>query len=67
MRLRKIKNVKQSTIGVRCTKREREFIRKRAMLYCEGNLSEYIVYCCLNFVIGKQDIEEGGIIPPRKN
>ncbi len=58
MRLKKpIKN-KVENLTFRCTKDERMQIRRKAALYCEGNISEWILYAALNFIPDKEDFED---------
>ena len=58
MRLKKQKNNKTSRITFRCVQEEENAIMRKALLYTEGNLSEYILYAALNFVPSKEDFEK---------
>lgn len=58
MRLKKpIKN-KIETLTFRCTKDERMQLKRKAVLYCEGNISEWMLYASLYFVPNKDDFED---------
>lgn len=58
MRLKKEKHSKESKIEARCTKDERRMIKAKALTYCEGNISEWLIYAALNFVPGKEDLDD---------
>lgn len=58
MRLKKqIKN-KVEKVETRCTKDEKMSIRRKSQLYCEGNISEWVLYAALNFVPDQTDFED---------
>ena len=58
MRLKKPKNNKTQRITFRCVEAELNAIMRKACIYTEGNLSEYILYAALNFVPSKEDFEK---------
>ena len=57
MRLKKKKDNKSKAINVRCTEDEFNTIMRKALLYTEGNLSEFIVFAATEFVPSKEDFE----------
>ena len=60
MRLRRMKEKKSEFIGLRVSVEELNRIKQRALLYCEGNMSEFILYACLNYEIKEKDLEQKG-------
>jgi len=60
MRLKKAKQEKNSTVATRCTIPEHNKIQQKANIYCDGNVSEYLLYAALNFVPGREDFEKEG-------
>lgn len=56
-RLKHGKDHKKSYIGVRCMYEEKNEIQLKANLYTEGNISEYVLYCALNFEPQYEDLE----------
>lgn len=62
MRLKRAQKNKTETKKFRCTKREENALQRKANIYTEGNLSEYMIYAGLNFVAGKEDFE----VKPKK-
>lgn len=57
MRLKHKKEYKTSKILFRCTEKQRHEIKAKALLYCDGNISEYALYAVLDFIPGKSDFE----------
>lgn len=57
VRLKTTKDNKTGRITFRCKVKEENKIKQKANIYCEGNISEYILYAALNFVPGKEDFE----------
>lgn len=58
MRLKKKKEPKTERITFRCTKKEFNAISRKALLYTEGNVSEYTLFASLDFVPDKDDFEK---------
>lgn len=58
MRLKRPKKNKTGATAFRRTDEEANKIQQKANIYTEGNLSEYILYACLNFVPSKDDFEK---------
>jgi len=58
MRLKKPVKNKVVNFTFRCTKEESMQLRRKAALYCEGNVSEWVLYSALNFVPSKEDFED---------
>lgn len=58
MRLRKKKrNYKTTGITFKLKEREKNKIKQKAALYCEGNVSEWVLYAATNHVPNQNDIE----------
>ena len=64
MRLKKKKTNKTEPVNFRCTLEEFQLIQRKALLYTEGNLSEFIVFASTEFVPSKEDFEN---YRPKKN
>jgi len=58
MRLKKPKTNKTQRITFRCVESDMNAMMRKACIYTEGNLSEYILYAALNFVPSKEDFEK---------
>lgn len=58
MRLKRPQQNKTSRFDIRLTEENRNKIQTKANLYCEGNVTEYMVYASLHFVPGKEDFED---------
>ena len=58
MRLKKAKKLKMETLAFRCQRPDRNAIQRKANIYTDGNLSEYLLYAALNFVPSKHDFEK---------
>ena len=58
MRLKKPQKNKTDNLVFRCTKEERNQIKRKANIYTEGNLSEWILFAALNCVPDKNDFED---------
>ena len=56
----KLKTSKKRTgrVNIRCLETEENKITRKAMLYTDGNISEYVLYAALNFVPSKEDFEK---------
>jgi hypothetical protein len=59
MRLKKNKQNKTNNFSFRCTDSEANKIQAKANIYNDGNVSEYLVYAALNFIPGKEDLDDG--------
>ena len=57
MRLKKAKKNKTESVGVRCKQDEYNALQRKANIYTDGNLSEYVLFAALNFVPSKEDFE----------
>ena len=57
MRLKKKSEYKIEKIHIRMTTLERNQLQICANLYCDGNLSEFIRYCVVNFQIEESDLD----------
>ena len=57
VRLKKVKKQKTRHIGIRTTDKEYNEIKKRALLYTEGNVSEFMLYAAKNYEIKEKDLE----------
>ena len=57
MRLKRPEESKSERIDIRITKTHKNALKRKAALYTEGNVAEYILYASLNFVPGKEDFE----------
>ncbi len=66
MRLKRPVESKNERIDLRLTKAQKNKIKQKAELYCEGNVAEYVLYASLNFVPGKEDFEQEEIKTPAK-
>jgi hypothetical protein len=66
MRLKRPVESKSERIDLRITKDQKNKIRQKAALYCEGNVAQYVLYASLHFVPGKEDFEEETKTPARK-
>lgn len=60
MRLKKSKLKKTEFVGLRVSQDELNRIKQRALLYCEGNVSEFMLYAALNYEIKEKDLEPSG-------
>lgn len=58
MRLKKQKEYKTQFIGLRCTDEQYNKIKTAALLYTEGNISEFCLYALINFEIDSDDLEK---------
>lgn len=58
--IRFIERKKYSTehIRIRCTEQDKKLIKLKASLYCDGNLSEYMLYTALNYQPVTEDFEK---------
>jgi len=57
MRLKRESSNKTSRINFRCTQEEEHLITRKALLYSEGNISEYILFAAKEFVPSTDDFE----------
>lgn len=64
MRLKRPDQRKNERLDMRCTPEEKNVIKRKAALYCDGNINEYVRYAALNFVPGKEDFEPEEIKTP---
>lgn len=64
MKLKKSKSNKTERQSFRCTEKEGNKIKQKALLYAgtkpngEPNVSAYLLYAALNFVPGREDFED---------
>lgn len=65
MRLKKSTKNKNCNIVLRCSESDKNAIQRKANIYCDGNLSEFILYAALNFVPDKSDLEDEKPAPKR--
>jgi len=57
MRLKLEENDSKSEhLRARCTIKQFYDIKKKAMLYCEGNMSEFMVYASTNYTPGRDEL-----------
>jgi len=61
MRIKKGPGKKSEFIGLRLTLKDLNKIRQRSLIYCEGNISEFVLYAALNYTINRKDLEEGAL------
>jgi hypothetical protein len=57
MRIKKRSGKKTEFIGLRMSKEDKNKIMQRALLYCEGNISEFLLYAALNYEISRKDLD----------
>jgi hypothetical protein len=57
MRIKKAVKFKDKMATFRCTTKEFNKIKQKAWTYTEGNISEFILYASLNFVVTKGDLD----------
>lgn len=58
MKLKKDKKeVLEGRISARCRMEDENRVKAKALLYTDGNLSEWVLYASLNFVPNKSDFE----------
>ena len=65
-RLKKNKTNKSERFIFRCTEEEKNQIMRKALLYTEGNVSEYILFAAKEFVPDKDDFEKEEELPKPK-
>ena len=58
MRLKKIKEYKLHGITLRCKLTQKHQNQRKANLYTEGNVSEWILYAAINHVPKRSDLEK---------
>ena len=56
-RLKTTRVYKSKMIAFRCTEEEFNEIKIKANIYCEGNISEYILYTSVNYEVNYEDLE----------
>lgn len=56
MRLKRKKEYRTEHLRVRCKEEIKNELQRKANIYTEGNLSEYILFAALNFVPKKSDL-----------
>lgn len=66
MRLKRPLELKSERIDLRLTKSQKAKLKQKATLYCEGNMAEWVLYAALNFVPGREDLEDDEIKTPAK-
>ena len=57
MKIKDLKNNKELNKGFRCSKREFYDIQKKANLYTEGNLSQWVVYAAKNYKPKREELD----------
>ena len=69
MRLINKKHLKNKLIALRFTDKQYNHIKMHALLYSEGNISEYMLYAALNYKVRQSDLEKGRTksTPPNNN
>lgn len=50
---------KEKVISLRMTEKDFMKIKRKAMLYTRGNVTEYLTYVGINYVPGKDEIKKG--------
>lgn len=58
MRIKKRAGKKSEFVGLRLSLDDLNKIRQRALLYCDGNISEFILYAALNYTISRKDLDD---------
>jgi hypothetical protein len=58
MRLKKEESYMINKVTIRCTDKEKNQLQVMANIYCEGNLSEFVRFCVLNYEIKLEDLQE---------
>ena len=59
MRLKRKKAIKKTEFLIcRCKKTEKNKIKRKANLYCEGNVSEWLIHASINYLPNKEDLEK---------
>ncbi len=58
MRLKKRNNVKDEKISFRLSRTELNSIVAKAKTYCEGNISEWLIYAALKYVPSGDELED---------
>jgi poly(A) polymerase Pap1 len=66
MRLKTNKSSKDERVSFRCTTEEFNELQRKANIYTDGNLSEYLIYAGKNFVPSKEDFEETQKSPSKR-
>jgi len=59
MKLKNKKQLKNKFCAFRCTEKDFYNIKRNALLYSEGNISEYMLYAALNYKVLNSDLETG--------
>lgn len=58
MRLKKKKVNKTEGGAFRCTEEQMNAIKGKALMYADGNLSEWIVYASMNYVPSGEELDD---------
>lgn len=66
MRLKKEDNIKNDKITVRVSNMQLNKLKAKANVYCDGNLSEWILYAALHFIPSKEELVEDKKTPAKK-
>lgn len=64
IRLKSKPEIKNRVLALRCSDKEFNKVKMLAMLYSEGNMSEYTLYAALNFRPSRGDLIQEP--PPKK-
>ena len=57
MRIKKKRKVKSKQVTLRANEKELNAMKRKANLYTEGNLSEWIIYAASNHTVPKDELE----------
>lgn len=57
LKKKKTKQIKNKLIALRVTDKDYKLIKRKALLYCEGNISEFITYASRNFLPSKDELQ----------
>lgn len=63
------KDNKSYRINLRCTLKEFYDIKKKALVYCDGNISEYVTYAARSYMPSKDELKKDPLDmsgPPRR-
>lgn len=66
MRLKRPKKFKDDYVRFRCKTTVKNALQRKANIYTEGNLSEYLIFAGLNFVAGGEDFEDEDTKPTKR-
>ena len=52
------RETKDERISIKLTEKEKRLLERKALLYAEGNLSRYLIYCGSNFIPDKNELKK---------